>query len=141
MSRALVFCCIVAFAFALVVVGGAVMPTTRPAGAAATHTIHGTVVVRGGVSLEDCAGADDQSDIHQGTRIRLQDDDHHVVARARLGVGRAGGGGIERCLFRFSMPDVPSSPTYTFLVADRNDGRTVTRTRLAGHDWRVTLKP
>jgi hypothetical protein len=130
-SRTLAFCCIVAFVFA-------VSPT--PAGAA-THTIHGTVVVRGGVSLEECAGADDQSDIHQGTRVRLQDRNHRVIARTRLGVGRAGGGGIERCLFRFTMRDVTSSPTYTFLVAERADGRTVTRTRLAHHDWRVTLTP
>ena len=105
------------------------------------HTIHGTVAVRGGVSLEDCAGSDDQSDIHQGTRVRVQDDDHHVVATARLGAGRAGGGGIERCLFRFTVRNVGSSPTYTFLVADRSDGRTVKRARLAAHDWRVTLKP
>jgi hypothetical protein len=138
-SRALGFCCIVAFAF--VVAGGAVMPTTTPADAAVTHTIHGTVVVRGGVSLENCAGADDQSDIHRGTRVQVQDDDHHVVALARLGVGRAGGGGVERCLFHFSMRDVASSPTYRFLLADRRDGRTVTRTRLVAHDWRVTLKP
>ena len=131
MSRPLVFCCIVAFVFAAV-------PT--PAGAA-THTIHGTVVVRGGVSLEDCAGSDDQSDIHQGTRIRAQDDDRRVIARARLGVGRAGGGGIERCIFRFTMRDVASSPTYRFLIADRDEGRTVTRQRLVAHDWRVTLTP
>ena len=97
--------------------------------------------MRGGVSLEDCAGADDQSDIHQGTRVRLQDDDRHDVARARLGPGRAGGGGIERCLFRFTMRDVASSPTYTFLVAERGEGRTVTRAHLAAHDWRVTLTP
>ena len=126
------FCCIVAFVFAA---------TPAPVDAATTHTIHGTVAVRGGVSLEDCAGSDGQSDIHHGTRVRLRDDDHHVVARARLGVGRAGGGGIERCLFRFTMRDVSSSPTYTFLVADRTSGRTVTRARLAAHDWRITLKP
>ena len=131
MSRPLVFCCIVAFVFATA-------PT--PAGAA-THTIHGTVVVRGGVSLEDCAGADDQADIHEGTRVRLQDGDHHVIARTRLGKGRAGGGGVERCLFRFTLRDVASSPAYTFLVAERTDGRTITRTRLDDHDWRVTLQP
>ena len=131
MSRTVAFCCIVAFVFA-----------AFPAPAdAATYTIHGTVAVRGGVALEDCSGADDQSDIHQGTRVRLQDRDDHVIARARLGVGRAGGGGIERCLFRFTMRDVRSSPTYTFLLAERTDGRTVTRTRLANHDWRVTLTP
>ena len=131
MARTFAVCCIVAFVFAA-------SPT--PAGAA-THTIHGTVVVRGGVALADCAGADDRSDIHQGTRVRLQDRAHQVIARARLGVGRAGGGDIERCLFQFTMRDVPSSPSYTFLVADRDDGRTVTRARLARHDWRVTLTP
>jgi hypothetical protein len=129
-----VFCCIVAFVFLAV-------PTASPVGAATTHTIHGTIVVRGGVSLEDCAGSDDQSDIHQGTRVRLQDDGHHVVARTRLGAGRGGGGGLERCLFHFTMRDVASSPSYTFLVAGRSHGRTVTRARLAAHDWRVTLKP
>lgn len=128
------FCCIVAFVFLTV-------PAASPVGAAATHTIHGTIVVRGGVSLEDCAGSDDQSDIHHGTRVRLQDDGHHVVARTRLGAGSGGGGGLERCLFHFTMRDVASSPSYTFLVAGRSDGRTVTRARLAAHDWRVTLKP
>jgi hypothetical protein len=39
------------------------------------------------------------------------------------------------------MPEVATSPAYTFLVADRRDGRTVTRARLAAHEWRVTLKP
>ncbi len=131
MSRPIVFCCIVAFVFASA-------PT--PAGAA-THTIHGTVVVRGGVSLEDCAGADDQSDIHEGARIRLQDARHHVIARTRLGAGRAGGGGLERCLFRFTLPDVASSPTYTFLVSSRSEGRRITQAQLADHEWRVTLKP
>jgi len=130
--RTLIFCWIVAVVFA-------VAPT--PAGAVATHTIHGTVSARGGVSLEDCAGADDQSDVHEGSRIRLQDADHHTVAHAKLGPGRAGGGGLERCLFRFTVPDVASSPTYTFLVADRSDGRTVSRAHLASHGWRVTLKP
>jgi hypothetical protein len=133
-SRPFVFCCIVAFVFMA-------MPTPTPADATTTHTIHGTVVVRGGVSLEDCAGSDDQSDIHQGTRVRLQDDDGQVVARSRLGVGRAGGGGLERCRFGFTMRDVVSSPSYRFLVAARSGGRAVTRTRLADHDWRVTLKP
>jgi len=136
--RPLAFSCLAAFASLLAF---AVLPTAGPAGAATTHTIHGTVVVRGGVSLEDCAGADDQSDIHHGTRVRVQDDDHHVVARTKLGVGRAGGGGLERCEFRFTVRGVASSPNYTFLVADRSDGRTVSRTRLAAHDWRVTLKP
>ncbi len=131
MSRPFVFCCIVALVFAF---------APLPAGAA-THTIHGTVVVRGGVSLGDCAGADDLSDVHKDTRVRLQDADHHVVAHTRLGRGRAGGGGIERCLLRFTLRDVASSPSYTFLVADRADGRTVTRARLAAHDWRVTLEP
>jgi hypothetical protein len=130
-SRPLIFCCIVAFVFAAA-------PTPADA---TTHTIRGTVVVRGGVSLEDCAGADDQSDIHRGSRVRLQDDARHVVARARLGPGRAGGGGIARCEFRFTMRDAPSSPTYTFLVAERSKGRSVTRAHLAAHDWRVTLTP
>ncbi len=132
MSRPLVFCCIVALVFSLA-------PT--PAGAAATHTIRGTVAVRGGVSLEDCAGTDDQSDVHEGSRIRLQDADLHTVAHAKLGPGRAGGGGLERCLFRFTLPDGAASPTYTFLVAHRSDGRTVSRAHLARHGWRVTLKP
>jgi hypothetical protein len=130
-SRPLIFCCIVAFVFAAA-------PTPADA---ATHTIRGTVVVRGGVSLEDCAGADDQSDIHRGSRVRLQDDDRRVVARARLGPGRAGGESIARCLFRFRMRDVTSSPNYTFLLAARGEGRTVTRAHLAAHDWRVTLTP
>ena len=133
MPRPLISCCIVAaFAWAA---------TSAPAGAATTHTVHGTVVVRGGVSLEDCAGADSQSDIHHGTRVRVQDRGRHVIARASLGVGRAGGGGIERCLFRFTVRDVASTTTYTFLLADRDHGRTVTRARLAAHHWRVTLKP
>jgi hypothetical protein len=130
-SRPLVFCCIVAF----------VLAAPSPAGAASTHTIRGTVAVRGGVSLEDCAGADDQSDVHQGARIRVQDGEHHVIARTRLSPGRAGGGGLERCLFRFTLRDVASSPSYTFLVADRSEGRTVTRSRLADQHWRVTLTP
>ena len=133
MPRPLISCCIV--------VAFAVAALSTAAGAATTHTVHGTVVVRGGVSLADCAGADDQSDIHHGTRVRLEDGSHHVVARARLSVGSAGGGGLERCQFRFTMRNVASTPTYTFFVADRSNGRTVTRARLAAHRWRVTLKP
>lgn len=117
-------------------------PAASPASAVATtHTIHGTVVVRGGVSLRNCAGADDQSDIHEGTHVRLRDDERRVIARATLGAGRAGGGGIDRCLLRFTMRDVASSPTYSFVVADRPGGRTFTRAQLARREWRVTLTP
>jgi hypothetical protein len=124
----------------LVLTASALGAATLPAGAA-THTVHGTVTVSGGVSLKDCAGADDQDDIHQGTVIRLRDDSHRQIARAKLGVGRAGGGGLDRCVFRFTMRDVASSPSYSFVIADRDPEGTVTRAKLAKQDWRVRLTP
>jgi hypothetical protein len=93
------------------------------------------------VALQGCAGADDQSDIHQGTRVRLLDDRGRVIARTRLGPGRADGDRVDRCRFRFTMREVGAHPSYTFRVAERDAARTVTRTRLARDDWRVTLTP
>lgn len=115
---------------------------------ASRHTISGTLTLaseRGQDNFKfvlgppGCHGGSPYPDIAAGTGVVLKDGDGKTIAVGSLGPGVGdGAGNTYRCIFSFSLADVPEVPFYSVEVS-RRGAVTSSLAAMKAANWTVSL--
>jgi hypothetical protein len=104
---------------------------------AAVHAIDGSLVLRDrdGSFADGCAGDGAYDDVRPGGEVVVSDTEDHVLARAALGASHGAG---MRCIFEFTVEDVPRADAYRIAVGHQPD-EAFSYDELADSEWHVAL--
>lgn len=122
----------------------AVLGLAACGGAPAVHTITGQVTLKSSSIITGdengaaaCKGGGGYQDIIGGATVEIAGADNKPLASTKLGLGQPGSDDYT-CIFTFSLPEVPETNAYSFLIENR-PAVPYTLDELKGDDWTVDL--
>jgi hypothetical protein len=102
------------------------------------HEISGTFALTDtgeAFSSSSCAGSGGYSDIRSGTNVVLKDGDGKLLATGSLANPTGSG---SKCMFTYTLKNVPDSPFYTIEVGSRGD-LSYSLEEMRGMAWSIDL--
>lgn len=92
-----------------------------------------------GATIMTCHGRDEYADIQDGASLTVRDETGTVIGTGQLRNGRVGSGAGNRCLFDFTVSDLPDADFYSIGIANR-DGTVFSRSELEADHWSIRVQ-